>query len=169
MVKSRPTPRLTNQATSRASPALHRAKALEAQMVRSLVRLAMMVAALTPMTTDHRTTPTGHRTSRPRAIRMPEETPAAGQNTATPSGSVCRKRLRRAAKKYAAQIATVSPIEASHHCLGLAFSEVKNCACRGTSSMSRLSLDIIGAENLVKPCSIPATSARKRADVLLIC
>jgi hypothetical protein len=25
---------------------------------------------------------------------MPEETPAAGQNTATPSGSVCRKRLR---------------------------------------------------------------------------
>jgi hypothetical protein len=56
-------------------------------------------------------------------MRMPEETPAAGQNTATPSGWVCRKRLRRAVKKYATQIATASPIEASSLSLVLAFSE----------------------------------------------
>ena len=49
-----------------------------------------MVAAIVP-------TATGNRARGPRAIRTPAETPAAGQNTATPSTS--RARLSRAARK----------------------------------------------------------------------
>jgi hypothetical protein len=36
---------------------------------------------------------------RPNAIKIPEPMPAAGQNTATPSGSVSRARLSRAVRK----------------------------------------------------------------------
>jgi hypothetical protein len=64
---------------------------VEAKTFRSPMRLDAMVAAMTP-------TATGHRAERPSAIKMPEEIPAAGQNTATPGG-VIRSRLRRAVRE----------------------------------------------------------------------
>jgi len=45
------------------------------------MRLAAMVAAITP-------TATGQRAGRPSAIKVPKETPAGGQNTATPGGVI---------------------------------------------------------------------------------
>src|SRR5580692_5117845 len=87
-------------ATSTASPALQTAKTIALQIVRSPRRLATMVAAIAPAAT-------GHRALGPSAIRTPAATPAAGQNTATPSGLVSNKRLNRAARKYAIAIAAV--------------------------------------------------------------
>ena len=55
-------------------------------------RLAAKLATTTPITT-------GHRTVGPNATRKPEATPAAGQNTATPSALSSKARLRRAARK----------------------------------------------------------------------
>src|SRR5688500_4242551 len=84
-------------------PALATAKAVVLARLRSPSRLAAKVAATTPMTT-------GHRTVGPNATRIPEATPAAGQNTATPSVLSIRTRLRRAARKK--RIAT--EIEMAH-------------------------------------------------------
>src|SRR5215468_11204981 len=69
------------------------------------------------------------------------------------------------------QIATASQIEASHHSLGLEFSECQVRACSwGTCSMSRVPFAVTGAQNLMKTCSISrGTSPRRRADVLPIC
>jgi hypothetical protein len=63
-----------------------------------------MVAPIAP-------TATGHRALGPSAIRVPAATPAAGQNTATPSGLVNSRRLSRAARKYPMPTATASPVE----------------------------------------------------------
>jgi hypothetical protein len=51
-----------------------------------------MVATVTPAAT-------GHRERGPSAIKTPEEIPAAGQNTATPSGLRTKPTLSRAARK----------------------------------------------------------------------
>ena len=75
-----------------ASPALHRANTIALPTFRSPNRLAVTVAATTP-------TATGNRAPGPSAINNPEAIPAAGQNTATPSGSVSSARLNRAARK----------------------------------------------------------------------
>ena len=77
---------------SSASPALHRAKTIAPMKVRSPNRLATMVATAAPAAT-------GKRARGPTAIRTPAATPDAGQNTATPSGLVSRRRLSRAARK----------------------------------------------------------------------
>jgi hypothetical protein len=74
------------------SPAFAKAKNTELQILRSLSKLATIVAAITPTTTFHRA-------AGPRAIKIPEATPAAGQNTATPSTGPSNARLSRAAKK----------------------------------------------------------------------
>jgi hypothetical protein len=54
--------------------------------------LATIVADITPTTT-------GHRAAEPTPIKMPDATPAAGQNTATPSAFTSKARLNRAARK----------------------------------------------------------------------
>ena len=69
----------------------------------SPARLATTVAPITPATT-------GMRAAGPSATSTPAEIPAAGQNTATPSRSVSRKRLTRAARKYTIPIAAAIPI-----------------------------------------------------------
>jgi len=51
-----------------------------------------MVAAMTPTTT-------GHLATDPTPINTPEATPAAGQNTATPSDFSNKAKLNRAARK----------------------------------------------------------------------
>src|ERR1700704_1313534 len=96
-----------SHAVSTASPALHIAKRTALDRPRSPARLAAIVAAIVPATT-------GHRARDPSAIRMPADTPAAGQKTATPSGLVRRARLSRAAAKYTMPTATASPIEPTH-------------------------------------------------------
>jgi hypothetical protein len=65
-----------------------------------------MVAAIAPITT-------GHRARGPSAISNPAATPAAGQNTATPSGFVSSARASRAARKYAIATAIVSSSQAA--------------------------------------------------------
>src|SRR5215831_4937668 len=90
----------------KASPALQTAKTTELQKPLSPRRLALTVAANAPTTT-------GHRARGPSAISNPAETPAAGQNTATPSGFVSRARASRAARKYAIATATVSSSQAA--------------------------------------------------------
>src|SRR5262249_19054156 len=72
-------------AVSRASPALQTAKTTELKRFRSPIRLATMVATIVPAVTPQRA-------FRPKAINVPAATPAAGQNSATPSG-VSRARL----------------------------------------------------------------------------
>ena len=79
-------------ATMTASPALQTAKMPALQRLRSPRRLAAIVAAIAPIIT-------GHRAVGPTAMSTPEATPAAGQNTATPSGLVRSARLSRAARK----------------------------------------------------------------------
>src|SRR5216684_4111718 len=66
-LKGEPRWRSISQAASRASPALQKAKAVALQTFRSPIRLATMVATITPPAT-------GNRASRPSAIRTPEET-----------------------------------------------------------------------------------------------
>jgi hypothetical protein len=51
------------------------------------IRLAALVAAIVPPAT-------GHRATRPSRTRMHKDTPAAGQKTATPSGSVKQKQAQ---------------------------------------------------------------------------
>ncbi len=72
-------------------PALHSANTLVLARFRSPNRLAAKVAATTPNAT-------GHRAPGPSATNIPEAIPAAGQNTATPSG-VSSARLNCAARK----------------------------------------------------------------------
>src|SRR5262249_40313930 len=72
--------RWTSHAASRASPAFHKAEAVAFQTLRSPIRLATIVATITPLAT-------GNRAPRPSAIRTPEDMPAAGQNSATRSDS----------------------------------------------------------------------------------
>src|SRR5436305_9320488 len=79
-------------ARMRGPPAFATAKNAVLAKLRSPSRLAAKVAATTPMTT-------GHRTAEPNATRKPEATPAAGQNTATPSVLSTRERLRCATRK----------------------------------------------------------------------
>jgi hypothetical protein len=71
-----------------------------------------MVAAITP-------TITGQRAAEPATIKTPEAMPAAGQNTATPSGFSRRARLSRAERKYATATATVVTTEIAHGGLAL--------------------------------------------------
>src|SRR4051794_9569415 len=97
-----PKKRWTMSATTSASPALHSANTSAVQALRSPSKLATMVAAIVP-------TMTGSRTFGPSAINTPDETPAAGQNTATPSGREMSARLRRAARKWIVPIAAVRP------------------------------------------------------------
>src|SRR3569833_2245140 len=87
-----PQNRRISSATRRAPPALATAKTVVLARLRSPSRLAAKVATITPMTT-------GHRTVEPNATRKPEATPAAGQNTATPSALPSKARLTRAARK----------------------------------------------------------------------
>src|SRR5882724_10139212 len=79
--------------------ALATAKTVVLARLRSPSRLAAKVAATTPMTT-------GHRTVEPNATKIPVATPAAGQNTATPSVLSSKARLRRAARKKTIATAT---------------------------------------------------------------
>jgi hypothetical protein len=72
--------------------------------VRSPMRLATIVAMAAPAAT-------GNRAFGPSAIKTPAATPDAGQNTATPSGFVSRRRLSRAARKYAMPTRTERTIE----------------------------------------------------------
>jgi hypothetical protein len=78
-----------------------------------------MVATIVPAVT-------GNRARRPSVIRTPAAIPAAGQNTATPSGLVSRSRLSRAARKYAIPTAMASPIELTHRIVGS--EELKSCS-----------------------------------------
>src|SRR5262245_22682522 len=78
--------------------------------VRSPNKLARMVATAAPAAT-------GNRAPGPSAIRAPAAIPEAGQNTATPSGLVNKRRLSRAARKYATPTRTNSQIELAHCCL----------------------------------------------------
>src|SRR5215208_1860751 len=87
-----PQKRWIRPATMTASPAFATAENTEFQMLRSLSKLAAIVAATTPTTTVHRA-------AEPRAIKIPEATPAAGQNTATPSTGSSNARLSRACAK----------------------------------------------------------------------
>src|ERR1700733_4256711 len=87
-----PQKRWIRPATMTASPAFAAAEETELQMLRSPSKLAAIVAATTPTTT-------GHRAAEPRAINIPEATPAAGQNTATPSTGSSNARLSLAVKK----------------------------------------------------------------------
>ena len=89
---SGPYHRSIRPATMAASLALAAAKTMELQTLRSPSRFATKVAAITPMMT-------GHRAADPATIKTPEATPAAGQNTATPSGFSRRARLSRADRK----------------------------------------------------------------------
>jgi hypothetical protein len=75
--------------------------------VRSPNKLATMVATAAPAAT-------GNRAPGPSAIRAPAAMPEAGQNTATPSGLVNKRRLSRAARKYATPTRTNSQIELAH-------------------------------------------------------
>jgi hypothetical protein len=75
-----------------ASPALAIAKTMELQTLRSPSRFTKMVADITPRIT-------GRRAAEPATIKVPEATPAAGQNAATPSGFSRRARLSRADRK----------------------------------------------------------------------
>src|SRR5262249_47008170 len=105
--KDEPCIRSISPAMRAPSPALATAKKREHQTLRSPSRLAEMVAAITPRMT-------GQRAAEPATIRAPDATPAAGQNTATPSGLERRARLSRAARKYAIATATVVAAEAAH-------------------------------------------------------
>src|SRR5580698_197697 len=87
-----PYDRSIRPATMAASAALAMAKRMELQMLRSPSRFARTVAAITPRIR-------GHRALEPATMRTPEATPAAGQNTATPSGFSRRARLNRADRK----------------------------------------------------------------------
>src|SRR5262245_58171674 len=84
--------RRMSAATMRGPLALAKAKIEVLARFRSPSRLAAKVAATTPMTT-------GHHKAGPNATRTPVATPAAGQNTATPSALSSKARLRRAARK----------------------------------------------------------------------
>ena len=64
----------------------------ELPMLRSPSKLAAIVAATTPTTT-------GHCAAGTRAIKIPEATPATGQNTATPLTGSSKVRLSRAVQK----------------------------------------------------------------------
>jgi len=81
--KTGPKKRPMSHATSTASPALQTAKTMALHMLRSPSMLATTVAPIAPAMT-------GSRAPAPRLISTPAEMPAAGQNTATPSGSVSR-------------------------------------------------------------------------------
>src|ERR1700692_2644659 len=87
-----PQTRWIRPATMTASPAFATPEDTEFQMLRSPSKLAAIVAATTPTTT-------GQRAAEPRAIKIPEDHPAAGQNTATPSTGSSNTRLSRAVKK----------------------------------------------------------------------
>src|ERR1700730_13685879 len=87
-----PQKRWIRTATMTASPAFATAEDTAIQTLRSPSKLAAIVAATTPTTT-------GHQAAEPRAIKIPEATPAAGQNTATPSTGSSNARLNRAATK----------------------------------------------------------------------
>src|ERR1044072_1330689 len=83
--KGEPKNRWTKAATITASNALQAANASELHKLRSPSTFATMVAATVP-------TMTGRRATGPSPINTPEETPAAGQNNATPSGRGIRER-----------------------------------------------------------------------------
>src|ERR1700756_300748 len=87
-----PQKRWIRPATMTASPAFATAEDTEFQILRSPSKLAAIVAATTPSTT-------AHRAAEQKAIKTPEATPAAGQNTATPSTGSSNRRLSRAVKK----------------------------------------------------------------------
>src|SRR5262249_49324690 len=105
--KGEPYERSMRPATMAASLALATAKKRELQKLRSPSRLATMVAAITPKITRHRAEDCA-------TIKVPEATPAAGQNTATPSGFSSRARLRRADRKYASAIDVVATTDIAH-------------------------------------------------------
>src|SRR5262245_12640665 len=88
-----------SQLMSKASPALQSAQNSDAARLRSLVRPANVMAAITPITT-------GARAAGPNATIAPAARPAAGQNAATPSGVVSKLKLRRMARKEAMPTAT---------------------------------------------------------------
>ena len=112
-VNPEPNQRSIRPAASNASPALHKAKVAALAMVLSPSKLAAIVAAAAPIAT-------GHLARGPSAIRAPAATPEAGQNTATPSGSVSRERPSRAARKKAMPTATATPIMVTHCRVGSA-------------------------------------------------
>jgi len=66
-----------SHATNKGSPALDRAKTVAAARFVLAMRLATVLEVTTPRVT-------GRLTLDPSAISVPEEMPAAGQNTATP-------------------------------------------------------------------------------------
>src|SRR5262245_22810704 len=78
--------RWISHATNKRAPALHRANTVAAAGLRSPERLATILAVTTARVT-------GTRTLGPNAMSVPAEMPAAGQNTATPSGFVSRTKL----------------------------------------------------------------------------
>src|SRR5262245_39331767 len=81
---------------------------MELQRFRSPRRLATMVATIVPIATPQRA-------RGPKAISTPAATPAAGQNTATPSG-VSRERLSFADRIYRLPTTTASQaVELIHH------------------------------------------------------
>src|SRR6476646_7758459 len=93
----------------------------------SPTRLAAIGATATPFATDHLA-------RGPTALRTPVETPEAGQNTATPSGSVSRERPSHAARKKPMPTATATPIAVTHWRVGSLIARhgssplpVKNC------------------------------------------
>src|SRR5262249_7187924 len=93
MLKSAPKYHLINQAVITASTALLRPKAVPAQSGSAINSWVAIVAAVTPTATGHPAR------RRPSAMRTPDETPAAGQKTATPAGFKTRPTLSRAARK----------------------------------------------------------------------
>jgi len=103
--------RWTRPAAMTASPALQTAKITALHRFRSPKTLAKIVAAATPATT-------GNLALAPRAMSTPDAMPAAGQKTATPSGSVSSARPSRAAKKYAMANAIVTPAAAPQDASG---------------------------------------------------
>ncbi len=94
--------RSISHAASRASPVLHRAKAVVLQTLRSPIRLAMIVATIAPLAT-------ANRALRPSAIRTPEDTPAAGQKGQRhqvwqeAQGSAAPRRSRRCQPRWRAR------------------------------------------------------------------
>src|SRR5260370_8765748 len=89
-----PQKRWIRPATMTASPAFATAEDTEFQMLRSPSELAAIVAATTPTTT-------GHRAAEPKPIKIPEATPAPGQNTSTPSTGSTKTTLSRTVKQQA--------------------------------------------------------------------
>ena len=82
-LKRVPNRRSIMAATRMASPTLDNAKMAAATKLRSPNILATIDAVAAPIDT-------AHREPRPSAINAPAATPLAGQNTATPSGSLSR-------------------------------------------------------------------------------